>query len=115
MPGKSAASDVRATRAAVRRETAPLLAQCVRTGTCQLLVVLTPFTSWELAGAPVELLPFYVVKLIQLAAILAALAALRHRTGRRRAARIALALLTIVFGTTAVSGMLTGQALSTVA
>src|SRR5262245_5023982 len=62
--GSDLVSDLDAARTsardAVRRETAPLLAQRIRSGLCFLLIALAPFASYELSRASHELLSFAV-------------------------------------------------------
>ena len=104
-----------AARDAVRRETAALLGQRIRSGLCFLLIALAPFASYELSRASHELLSFAIVKVVQLGTIFVAFLLLRIRSGWHGYVAIALATLATIFGTTAVTGVLAHQALATVA
>src|SRR6187455_3045655 len=117
--GRPEVSELEAARAAardaVRRETAPLLGQRIRSGLCFLLIALAPFASYELAHASNEPLPFAIVKVVQLGTILVAFMLLRIRSSWHGYVAIALAVLGTIFGTAAVTGVLANQALGTVA
>ena len=102
------------TRATVRRDNAALLAQRIRTGLCFLLVALAPFTSYELARTA-EPLPFHLVKLMQLATIFGALVIMRLPLGWNACIAVVLTVIGTIHATTAMTGLLSQQAVGTVA
>jgi signal transduction histidine kinase/CheY-like chemotaxis protein/HPt (histidine-containing phosphotransfer) domain-containing protein len=102
------------THQAFKEETAALFGQRLHGGLCILLVALALFTPTGLTLEPPEMVPFYVVKVIQLATILAALAVLRLGVTWERCLGVSLAVASEVYVTTAITGILANDLLGTI-
>jgi signal transduction histidine kinase/CheY-like chemotaxis protein/HPt (histidine-containing phosphotransfer) domain-containing protein len=102
------------THQAFKEETAALFGQRLHGGLCILLVALALFTPTGLTLEPPEMVPFYVVKVIQLATILAALAVLRLGVTWERCLAVSLAVASEVYVTAAITGILADDLLGTI-